>query len=144
VSTEIEVDHMIEQSKSGGRTLAKFEPLPSVSISPLRPKLISIADASVYLGGLSRSRIYELLPQLELVKIGARAFLTIDSIDRLIARHRGPASERGQQSDNNRLEPEIGSLSGSSSPTKPQAAIGAGIGTTAKLDQRHCPVGRDA
>jgi hypothetical protein len=64
-----------------------------VVVDPLRPALASIPEACRYLGGLSRSRLYELLPNLDVVKFGARTLVTIGSLDRLIAANRRPASE---------------------------------------------------
>jgi hypothetical protein len=68
------------------------EPTPPVSsiasVTPLRPALASTPDGCRYLGNLSRSRFYELLPLLDVVKIGARTFVTVDSLDRLIAANR--------------------------------------------------------
>jgi hypothetical protein len=58
------------------------------SVGTLRPALANIPNACQYLGNLSRSRLYELLPTLDVVRIGARTFVTIDSLDRLIAAHR--------------------------------------------------------
>jgi hypothetical protein len=62
-----------------------------VSVAALRPALASIPDACRYVGGLSRARLYELMPQLDVVKIGARTFITVASLDRLIAVHRRSA-----------------------------------------------------
>ncbi|HJU20607.1 MAG TPA: hypothetical protein VJ770_29510 [Stellaceae bacterium] len=62
-----------------------------VAIGTMRPALVSIPDACRYLGDLSRSRLYELLPDLDKVKIGARNFVTIESLDRLITANRQPA-----------------------------------------------------
>jgi hypothetical protein len=53
----------------------------------LRPALADIPTACRYLGDLSRSRLYELLPGLDVIKIGARTFVTVESLDRLIAAH---------------------------------------------------------
>jgi hypothetical protein len=64
----------------------------TVTVPPLRPALASIPDACGYLGGISRSRLYELMPHLDVVRIGARTFITIDSLDRLIAESRQSAS----------------------------------------------------
>jgi len=56
-----------------------------VSVTTLRPALASIPDACRYLGGLSRARLYELMPQLDVIKIGSRTFITVASLDRLIS-----------------------------------------------------------
>lgn len=61
---------------------------------PLKPALISIRDACLYMGGMSRSKFYsDVLPLLDTLKVGKRNFVTTDSIDRLIA-----ANQRSAQS----------------------------------------------
>ena len=65
-----------------------------IAVASLQPALASIPEACRYLGGLSRSRLYELIPHLDVVKIGARTFVSIESLDRLIAAHRRPAAEQ--------------------------------------------------
>jgi hypothetical protein len=68
----------------------------------LKPALISIRDACLYMGGISRSKFYnDVLPLLDTVKIGKRNFVTTDSVDRLIAAN--------QQSQAGR--PEMGAAS---------------------------------
>jgi hypothetical protein len=62
-----------------------------VAITPLRPALASIREACRYLGDLSRSRLYELMPHLDVVHIGARSFVTVESLDRLISVNRRTA-----------------------------------------------------
>ena len=64
-----------------------------VAVNSLRPALASIPDACRYLGELSRSRLYELMPRLDVVHIGARTFITLESLDRLIAANVRPAVE---------------------------------------------------
>jgi hypothetical protein len=61
-------------------------------VAALRPALANIPDACRYLGDLSRSRLYELMPQLDVVRIGSRTFITVTSLDRLIAAHRQSAA----------------------------------------------------
>lgn len=56
----------------------------------VRPALASVPTACHYLGGISRARLYELRPQLEWVKIGERSFITIRSLDDLIAANLTP------------------------------------------------------
>jgi hypothetical protein len=71
----------------------------------LKPALISIRDACIYLGGVSRSKFYnDILPLLDTVKIGKRNFVTTDSLDRMIA-----ANQRSAQSHAGR--PETGATS---------------------------------
>jgi hypothetical protein len=71
----------------------------------LTPVLISIRDACIYLGGVSRSKFYnDILPLLDTVKIGKRNFVTTNSIDRLIA-----ANQRSAQLQAGR--PETGATS---------------------------------
>jgi len=63
------------------------------AIASLRPALSDIPGAIDYLGGPSRSKFYaDLLPQLDIVRFGTRTFVTIDSLDRLIAAHRQSAA----------------------------------------------------
>ena len=62
------------------------------AIAILRPALADVPNACRYLGDLSRSRLYELLPQLDVVKIGARTFVTVASLDRLIAANQRSAA----------------------------------------------------
>jgi hypothetical protein len=54
-----------------------------------------------YLGGVSRTQLYvSLMPQLESVKIGKRRFVTVASLDRVIAdcrqREQGSEAKREQ------------------------------------------------
>jgi hypothetical protein len=51
-------------------------------------KLCSIPDTQVELGGLGRTSIYSLIESgdLQLVKIGARSFVTVDSIQAFVTR----------------------------------------------------------
>jgi hypothetical protein len=67
-----------------------------------KPALISIQNACLYMGGISRSKFYnDVLPLLDAVKIGKRNFVTTDSIDRLIAanqRSQADTPERGTAS----------------------------------------------
>lgn len=67
--------------------------LPLAAILPLKPALASIRCACQYLGEPSRAKFYaDLLPQLDVVKFGARTFVTVESLDRLIAANRRPAT----------------------------------------------------
>jgi hypothetical protein len=73
---------------------------------PLKPALISIRDACLYMGGMSRSKFYsDVLPLLDTLKIGKRHFITTDSIDRLIA-----ANQRSAQSQAGRPETGVTSV----------------------------------
>lgn len=66
-----------------------------VVVDPLRPALASISTACRYLGDTSRAKFYaDILPQLEVVKFGARTFVTIESLDRVIAANTRPAIKR--------------------------------------------------
>jgi hypothetical protein len=51
-------------------------------------KLCSFSDTQVELGGLGRTSIYSLIKtgDLQLVKIGARSFVTADSIQAFVTR----------------------------------------------------------
>jgi hypothetical protein len=76
---------MTNHVRADGRARGKTEILNV----PLRPALAAIPTALEYLGGPSRSKFYEdLLPQLEIVRFGNRTFVTIASLDRLIAANR--------------------------------------------------------
>ena len=80
--------------RADGRPRGVIETPPVVAVAPLQPALASIPNACRYLGGLSRSRLYELMPHLDVVKFGARTFVTIESLDRLIATNRRPEAEQ--------------------------------------------------
>jgi hypothetical protein len=54
--------------------------------------LADVPSARRYLGDLGRSKFYQLLPEFDVVKIDARTFVTVDSLDRFIARRRRGAS----------------------------------------------------
>jgi hypothetical protein len=69
-----------------------------VAVTSLRPALADIPGAIEYLGGPSRSKFYaDLLPQLDVVRFGNRTFITVESLDRLIAANRQPAAEDGPE-----------------------------------------------
>jgi hypothetical protein len=58
-------------------------------VAPLRPALASIPEACRYLGHPSRAKFYaDILPLLDVVKLGARTMVTIGSLDRLIVANR--------------------------------------------------------
>jgi hypothetical protein len=83
-------ERMITNLQADGRTIGNTKASRILTIPRLRPALVSIPGACRYLGDLSRSRLYELMPQLDVVRIGARTFLTIASLDRLINANRQP------------------------------------------------------
>jgi hypothetical protein len=59
----------------------------------LRPALADIPGAIQYLGKPSRSKFYaDLLPRLDVVRFGNRTFVTVESLDRLIAANRRAAA----------------------------------------------------
>ena len=63
-------------------------------IAPLRPALASIPEACRYLGDPSRAKFYaDILPSLDVVKLGARTMVTVASLDRLIAANLRAAAE---------------------------------------------------
>jgi hypothetical protein len=63
-------------------------------VTPLRPALASIPEACRYLGDPSRAKFYaDILPKLDVVKLGARTMVTVESLDRLIATNRRAALE---------------------------------------------------
>jgi hypothetical protein len=56
----------------------------------LKPALASIPNAIKYCGGISRSKFYsDVLPLLQTVNFGARRFVVVSSMDRLIAERAG-------------------------------------------------------
>jgi hypothetical protein len=63
-------------------------------VAALRPALASIPEACRYLGNPSRAKFYaDILPLLDVVKLGTRTMVTVESLDRLIAANRRAASE---------------------------------------------------
>ena len=57
----------------------------------LRPpgRLLSYPDARHYIGDPSASKFFaDLLPELDIVRFGRRSFVTRESLDQLIERHR--------------------------------------------------------
>ncbi len=62
----------------------------------LAPALVSIAVACEYLGDISRAKFYaDVLPSLEVVKLGNRTLILVASLDRFIAAmQKQDASER--------------------------------------------------
>jgi hypothetical protein len=57
----------------------------SAETMPLRPALVSIRVACDYLGGICKSSFYaKYLPRLDMVRLGARNLVTVESLDRLI------------------------------------------------------------
>jgi hypothetical protein len=98
---------------------------------PLRPALASVDNSCVYLGGVSRSKLYaDILPLLETVHIGSRLFIVVTSMDRVIeSRKRPPAAEiPGRERDPDGLDnpPPLGQLVGADAasflPGAPSAA----------------------
>jgi hypothetical protein len=62
---------------------------PVAAVADLRPALADISGACRYLGGIGRSKFYSnVMPDLDVVHIGARTFVTVDSLDRLISERR--------------------------------------------------------
>jgi hypothetical protein len=61
-------------------------PSSTASDGSLRPALTDIPGACAYLGKIGRSKFYsDLLPELDVVRFGTRTFITLESLDRLIA-----------------------------------------------------------
>ena len=57
-----------------------------------RPALTDIPGACAYLGNIGRTKFYgDILSELDVVKFGKRTFITIESLDRLIAANCQPA-----------------------------------------------------
>ena len=62
------------------------------SVGPMRPALADIPGACAYLGNVGRSKFYsDILPQLDIVRLGARTFVTFESLDKLIDANRQQA-----------------------------------------------------
>ena len=77
---------MRNQLKADSRTRGKVK---IVAVCSLRPALTSIPGACDYLGGISNSKFYDsILDKLDVVKLGARTFITLRSLDRLIEANR--------------------------------------------------------
>jgi hypothetical protein len=70
----------------------KKHPQTSASDSPLK----SISAAQSYLGNISRAKLYELIPDLETIKLGGRRFIFKASLDDLIERSREVMAVRAQ------------------------------------------------
>jgi hypothetical protein len=68
---------------------------------PLRRALASIPDSCRYMGNVSRAKFYaDILPELETVHLGARHFVVVSSMDRLIATlTQKPTAQRPTQSE---------------------------------------------
>ena len=80
------INHQRPDGRAGGA--------PTTTDSSVRPALTDIPGACAYLGSVGRSKFYrDLLPQLDVVRFGARTFVTIESLDKLIAANRQPAAE---------------------------------------------------
>jgi hypothetical protein len=61
----------------------------------LQPALADIPGACRYLGDVGRSKFYaDLLPHLDVVRLGKRTFVTVESLDRLIAANRHTTARR--------------------------------------------------
>lgn len=68
--------------------------METVAVSSLCPALADIPSAIKYLGQPSRSKFYaDLLPLLDIVRFGNRTFVTLTSLDRLIAEHMQPKAD---------------------------------------------------
>lgn len=57
-------------------------------LNEVQPVVLSVTDACRYLGGLSRTVLYRQKENIEWVKLGGRAFVTVASLDRFIAASR--------------------------------------------------------
>ena len=81
--------------RADGRARGKGEPMSIATVAVLRPALVDIPSACQYLGDPSRAKFYaDLLPDLDVVKLGARTFVTLDSLDRLIIANKRPAAKQ--------------------------------------------------
>jgi hypothetical protein len=83
---------MTRHLRADGRARGSASPMSAVD--SFRPALTDIPGACAYLGNIGRSKFYsDLLPQLDIVKFGARTLVTVESLDRLIAANRKAAAE---------------------------------------------------
>jgi hypothetical protein len=83
---------MTKHLRADGRARETDKASSVVAVTALRPALADIPGAIDYLGKPSRSKFYaDLLPRLDVVRFGARTFVTLESLDRLIASNRQPA-----------------------------------------------------
>jgi hypothetical protein len=74
--------------------MSKTEAATVVYFGPVKPALTDIPGACAYLGNLSRAKLYaDILSDLDVVRFGGRTFVTVESLDRLIAAKRKVASE---------------------------------------------------
>lgn len=64
-------------------------------------RLYSLPDVGEQLGGLKRTKVFDLIKQghLSTVKIGSRTFVSADSLDRYVATLTGETSEALDASD---------------------------------------------
>jgi hypothetical protein len=86
---------MLNNSRDANPVRDDGERVSTVAVGGLRPALADIRGAIDYLGRPSRSKFYaDLLPHLNIVRFGARTFVTVASLDRLIASHRQPSADR--------------------------------------------------
>jgi hypothetical protein len=69
--------------------------VPIAAVAELRPALTDITGARRYLGGVSRAKLYaDLMPRLDIVRIGTRTLIVVESLDRLIGELRAGAVAR--------------------------------------------------
>jgi len=95
---------MTRHLRADGR--ARGPASPTSAVDPFRPALTDIPGACAYLGNVGRSKFYsDLLPKLDIVRFGTRTFITLDSLDRLIAVNCQP-SRRAQTAGSIATEPE--------------------------------------
>ena len=82
---------MSKHSRADGRARGGS---PTAFDGSFRAALTDIPGACAYLGNIGRSKFYsDLLPQLDVVKFGARTLVTVESLDRLIAANRESVAE---------------------------------------------------
>lgn len=72
------------------------------------PRLVSMPDSLRLLGGIGKTKLYELVSRGEItrVKLGARSFITADSLanylDRLVVEAVGSTGDYGRDGDDDR------------------------------------------
>ena len=89
---------MTNHLRADGSARGKSSPTTTV----VRPALMDITGACVYLGNIGRSKFYkDLLRQLDIVRLGTRTLVTIESLDKLIAANKHRID---QDAENHSLE----------------------------------------
>ena len=93
---------MVVHQNSSAKTTSG-DAVDELRTSSLKPAIVSIPDACKYMGGVSRAKFYlDVLPSLETVYLGARHFVVVASIDRLIAKLKNASTAKDGSSKRGR------------------------------------------